>query len=51
MKTSERIIVLFLSLAASASAGMAELSKAEKNQAKAMLSGTLYLRIDAPCGT
>jgi hypothetical protein len=33
------------------SALQAELTKAERKEAKALLSGTLYMRIDAPCGT
>lgn len=32
-------------------AGQAQLPKQERKEAKAMLSGTLYSRIDLPCGT
>lgn len=40
-----------LMLAGSAAAVQAELTKAERKEAKAYLSGTLYARIDIPCGT
>lgn len=40
-------LLLFLS----ASVAQAELTKAERKEAKALLSGTLYTRIDVPCGT
>lgn len=40
-----------LMLVSTVSAAQAELSKADRKEAKAYLSGTLYARIDIPCGT
>lgn len=47
---SRLFVVLFL-LAFSATSAFAQLAKADRKQAQAYLAGTLYLRIDAPCGT
>jgi hypothetical protein len=43
--------VAFLILLVPVSPAEAQLSKADRKEAKAYLSGPLYLRIDAPCGT
>jgi hypothetical protein len=50
MKNSARWLGLAM-LLCSASVLQAELTKAERKEAKAYLSGTLYTRIDIPCGT
>lgn len=49
MKRPIQWVILLLLL--SASVAHAELTKAERKEAKTILSGTLYMRIDAPCGT
>ena len=43
--------VLVVALLLPVAAAQAELSKAERKQAKSIFAGTLYLRMDAPCAT
>lgn len=40
-----------LMLLSATSMAQAQLNKAQRKEAKAMLSGTLYTRVDVPCGT
>lgn len=51
MRRSLRSSILFLAILFPAAELCAQLSKADRKAAKAHLAGTLYLRIDAPCGT
>lgn len=51
MKNRFCSLALGMLLLGSVTDARAELSKKDRKEAKSMLSGTLYLRIDAPCGT
>lgn len=50
-RSFQAVTLLPLLLLLSAVALEAQMSKAERKEARAYLSGPLYLRIDAPCGT
>ena len=49
MKLRWRLGVLLLAIAALAPMAGAQLSASEREQAKSMIAGTLYLRLDVPC--
>jgi hypothetical protein len=51
MRRSFQAALVLLVLIVSAAQLSAEIPKAQRKEAKAYLAGTLYLRIDAPCGT
>ncbi|HEX7181614.1 MAG TPA: hypothetical protein VF756_07210 [Thermoanaerobaculia bacterium] len=51
MRRSFRSAVLLLLFLGPTAQLWAQLPKAQRKEAKAYLSGTLYMRIDAPCGT
>lgn len=51
MRILIRPLLIPMLLLGATTALQAELPKAERKEAKAYLSGTLYMRIDVPCGT